>query len=514
MIIDNKYTHVPNEIKDILARCAVDTRFLCHMMFPERFYVDFSPLHDDIFRIIDGGYQKGVVAAPRGIGKTSIVALAKIAQAILFNQKKYVVYVTDSATNAQMQMESLKIELLSNSFIREFFGTVKPERIEGVEEVFSKVAWKANDTIVLPRGDGQQIRGLLYRGRRPDLFVVDDLENKETIMNEDIRKKRKEWFFADLYKATSRVDRDKWQIIYIDTLKHHDSLLQELLDSSEWESVRLQICDEHFTSYAPDFMTDAEIKREMEEYRRLGLLHVFYMEMMNLPVATEIASFQPEYFQHVEKKDVPKNLMKFILVDPAKTIELQADETAIVGAGIDVVNNTLYFLDCEHGHYYPDQMYEKMFQMALSLGTSHLCVEVTSLNEFITYPIRNEISKRGLDMELHELKPRGNESKTSRIGALVPFYRQGHVYHVNTVANDIELQLLSFPRGKKKDIADAFAYLVQILEDGELFFYPSSEAGDFPGGDMDDDDKMDALYLQLENAEHIEPIEDDWQSIY
>ena len=87
-ILDGQFTHVPDDIKNVLARCAVDTRYMANMMFPERFYVDFSPIHKEIFRIIDGPSQKGAVAAPRGLGKTSIVALAKAAQGILFQKHR------------------------------------------------------------------------------------------------------------------------------------------------------------------------------------------------------------------------------------------------------------------------------------------------------------------------------------------------------------------------------------------------------------------------------------------
>jgi len=55
--------------------------------FPERFSLPFADsVHGKIFDLIDGPDQKVAIAAPRGWGKTSIVALALIARYILFRK--------------------------------------------------------------------------------------------------------------------------------------------------------------------------------------------------------------------------------------------------------------------------------------------------------------------------------------------------------------------------------------------------------------------------------------------
>lgn len=62
-------------IKQILAQCAVSTRMTALTFFPERFYMPFAEeVHGKIFDLIDGPEQKVAIAAPRGYGKTSIVA--------------------------------------------------------------------------------------------------------------------------------------------------------------------------------------------------------------------------------------------------------------------------------------------------------------------------------------------------------------------------------------------------------------------------------------------------------
>ncbi|MGW8181380.1 MAG: hypothetical protein ACWGQW_21845, partial [bacterium] len=185
-------------------------------------------VHGKIFDLIDGPSQKVAIAAPRGWGKTSIVALAFMARWILFHLTGFVCYINKSHDAASLQTENLRRELVTNREIRAFFGHFKAERVSGeFEEVFSKKAWVAYDTLVWPRGAGQQVRGVLFKNDRPGLIVIDDLEDPQKIENDDIRKGWYEWLYADVIKAIPRIGpmSKKWKIVYIDTLKHEDSVL-------------------------------------------------------------------------------------------------------------------------------------------------------------------------------------------------------------------------------------------------------------------------------------------------
>jgi hypothetical protein len=122
---------------------------------------------------------------------------------------------------------------------------------------------------------------------------------------------------------------------------------------------------------------------------------------------------------------------------------------------------------------FPDELYEEIFSMAQRIRARVIGLEVTSLNEFITFPIKNEMMKRGKFYELVELHAR--KSKLERIAALVPFYRQGSVYHNKACCGALEAQLLWFPKSKRIDIADAEAYIVPLLEEGSRYFHPTQK---------------------------------------
>jgi len=507
------------ELKQIQSLCSISTRMTAQTYFPERFYMPFAEqVHGEIFKLIDGPERKVAIAAPRGWGKTSIVALALMARYILYNHTGFICYINKSHDAASLQTENLRRELVTNRMIKHHFGDFRHRDASNrdFDESFSKKAWVAYDTLVWPRGAGQQVRGVLFKNDRPGLIVIDDLEDPDKIRNDEIRKQWYEWLYADVIKAVPRLHKN-WKIVYIDTLKHEDSVLQKLLESKEWASVRLEACDDNFKSTAPLFMSDEDIKTEWQEHLDSGQTDVFFRELRNLPISTKDSAFQKDYFHYY---NVPNDMGKdendlklldvdvqnnqhietVVLLDPAKTVKIHSAESAIVGVGIDLMNAKLYVRDIISEKMYPDEIYEAMFTMGTNLGAKVLGIEETSLNEFIRQPIKNQMFKRGTFFELIWLKARGGMKKEHRIKELVPYYRQGYIYHNKACANvaKLEQQLLMFPRSRLWDIMDCLAYIIEMLELGERYFSPKEDPND-----------IEAEYAELD---YDKPME-DWRLV-
>jgi len=484
---------INSEIQDILAECYKDTKVLAKVLFPDLFFSEFSVLHDQIFDLIDSGAKKIAIAAPRGIGKTTI-ARTVAAKGILFRDTNFVSYVSNSASSAELQTENLKRDLLANIEVRKIFGNVKIADSEfQLDDTFAKTSWVAyGNTLVMPRGSGQQVRGLIWGKYRPQLIIIDDFENKDEIMNPEQRKKWKDWFHSDLEKSINRYNND-WRFIYIDTLKHEDALLQELIDSSDWESITLSVCNDKYESLAPSYITTEELKEEVETHKEKGILDIFYMEYMNLPIATEDASFKQGYFKYYNEPELDKSSVEnIIIVDPAKTVKMQSAESAVLGLGINYTTNAIMVRDIVAEKLYPDELYDQMFDMKVRLNAHVMGIEVTGLEEFIKQPIENEMLKRGpsVSCELVWLKARSGpiegqkvvaqeRGKIRRIAALVPYYRQGYIYHNPNCCAQLEAQLLMFPRSKRKDIMDGLAYVIEMMDLGNRYF-------DVPDEDPDD----------------------------
>ena len=167
------------ELVEVFARCRHSNDHLARLMFKDAFYSPMTTLHDQIFEVLDNPEnRKIVIAAPRGIGKTTIAELL-CKRSILYRDKKFIGYMSNSSTSAELISENIKLDLKTNVLVRKFFGDVSQSKVEGIDEKWSQKAWIANGyTFVLPRGAGQQVRGLKWITHRPDLWVIDDLEEQ------------------------------------------------------------------------------------------------------------------------------------------------------------------------------------------------------------------------------------------------------------------------------------------------------------------------------------------------
>jgi len=500
------------DVEEILAQTLSSTEIYGRFFFPEIFFSPFSNLHREITTAIDVGHQRLAIAAPRGFGKTSIIVNGFMSKRILFNLSKYIVYITGSSDLAISQTENLKRELLANELVREVFGRIDANYDEEFKESFSKKSWVSSfGTKVLPRGAGQQVRGILHnfngKNHRPDLIIFDDLEDKELIQSEEQRRKLREWFYSDPLKCVSAYDKD-YIFIYIDTIKHEDSLLEMLLNDPSWHGIRLDICDDEFNTLDPTYMTSEEIRAEYEEHKRQGLEDVFFRERRSIPISTIDRAFKGGYFRYYDEmgdylkigdeKISEKEMVNVIIADPAKTSKLESADSAIVCVGVHRSSQKLFVRQVRSGKFTPSDFYDNLFEMVNWFRAPIFGVEVTGLEDFISQPIRNIMQMKGIISTFLELKARqghAEKGKVLRIRELVPYYERGLIFHNKPQTQKLETQLLSFPRSKYWDVMDALAYINQIIdrEEGRLLFEPMDFEPDPDESEFDELDNDPAL---------------------
>lgn len=493
------------DLQEVLLGCYQHSEVAAKTLFPGRFSRAFDRAHRQMFEVIDDdSVQKIVIAAPRGIGKTSIANLLTPARHTLFKKSRYIVPVSASATLAVQQSENLKRELTQNTMIKKLFGDIRTDS-------FSKEQWVANiageDVCIMPRGAGQQVRGMLYKDYRPDLIIIDDLEDSEKVASAEQRAKLKEWFFGDLLNCVDR-SKNNYRYIYLDTLKHELSLLNELLEMPGWVAVRLELCDDNLISYFPNFMPSSEVQKLYQDYHAAGKIDTFYREYRNQANAGgEDAVFQSRFFKYYEESDFELNNDPFVenilLLDPARTANMASAETGIIVPAINTANNCIFVRDVLGKKLHPHEMYDEVCNRIEQFNIRVMGVEVTGLHEFITHPLRNELARRNLNVEVIELHARGGvdeKGKVARIKSLAHYYRLGLIYHNKSVTAPLEAQLLSFPRARRWDIMDAFGYLPEILERGDRFMRPFE-------GEIESVDEVNEEMALLTEWDDMLPIE-------
>jgi len=497
-------TYSESEIDDILFYCLTDTKLFAKVFFPERFHLPFSPNHDKMFEVMDNDVPMTCIIAPRGCGKTTLWNLVYPAKQILFRTRNFMQLLSHTATQAERDAGDLKFELLTNENILAVWDSIKPQnsqKVEGMLGEFSKQAWQSSvdrdkkgrirhrGTFILPRGWGQQVRGIKFGRFRPDVLSFDDIEGTEEVMSEDQRKKLIDWFYADCLPAVQDADtlskgEFPWKVIVNGTLLHEDSLLASLRDDPEWECLQLELCNDKLESTWPEYKSTENIKKLYKKYESAGKLDIFNREFRGIPISEATRKFKKDYFQYYTEDELigKPGLESIVIVDPARTTEEDSCDTAIVCWTFDSLSGYLYMRDVVNAKLLPDDIYLKTAEMAKAFNCTTIGIETTGLGEFIRQPFQNFLIRWGYTFDFVDLKSKGMKNeKLNRISALLPYYRQGRIKHKKTCCTVLEQQLLNFPFSKRLDVMDAAAYIIEMLHLGERFFTPidaSDEVGE------------------------------------
>ena len=491
---------IDKETEEILYECYKHTAMFCKVFMPKTFYKPFSKGHADVFKLLDDErIQKLVIAMPRGWGKTSIINKAYPAKKIVFRDRHYIIPISSTGSSAIEFSENLKMELLSNEDLLPVFG---PIRTSGFGQgSFSTLEWVTSTGIkVMPRGAGQQIRGRQFGNYRPDLYIVDDLEDDEAVESEERREKLKKWFLSAVKNSVEMSD-PKWRIIVIGTILHEDSLLANLLDEEkypDWRRIKLELCDDDFVSNWPEHISNEQCYSIYKEFKDAGQSDIFYREFRNIPIALDEQGFKPEYFKDYNEDDPDlhsSDSESIILSDPAKTMKKGSAKTAVVGITVNVRKHKMWIRDVVKEQLTPDQLYNEMLDMAERLGALVLAPEVTALHEYITFPLRNAMHARGVNYIIIEVNPREGKRGAKRSAGLIPWYRGGHVFHNRTSCMSLEKNLLQWPKPSEWDEIDAASGIVYVLEEGERYFTP--EGGETP-------EEIEKEYKEIENEPGLE----------
>jgi len=183
---------------------------------------------------------------------------------------------------------------------------------------------------------------------------------------------------------------------------------------------------------------------------------------MNSPVAPSDADFKRQWFKYYETADIKGlDMNRYTFVDPAISLDKQADYSAIVTVGVDQYSN-LYILDIVRERLKPDELIEEIFRTFERWHPQSIGIEEVGFQKTLRYTLKKEEEIRKRWLNIVELRPDGR-NKEQRIRGLQPQYASGKVLHNRDLVYNIYLEdeLLRFPRGKHDDTCLAGETLIK-----------------------------------------------------
>ena len=417
--------------------------------------------HKEMWEACTSDAKKVAIAAPRSHAKSTAITHAYILAMMLFREKAFCLLISDTEGQASEFLGDIRAELEENEALQEKFGL----RMPLLKSTETNIICQFNDGgkfRIQAKGSEQKVRGIKWRGKRPDLIVIDDAENDEIVMNPERRKKFRLWFMKALVPCGSK----SCSIRMVGTILHLDSMLQRLLDDKTWKHLFYEACDSKFENPLwPEQFSSEELREIYESYKEQNDPEGFSQEYRNRPVSIEDAFFNKDYFFDFERdgdRALLPNLEYFAAADFAISEKETADYTAIVVGGMSP-EGILHIVEVKTGRWDAMQIIDELLSTQKMYSINTWIFESVKIDKAIGPFLEKEMQKRGVYMHIHKETP--TQSKTMRAASIRAMHKSGAIRYDHNASwysefyDELMMVGESGPRGRHDDMFDAFAYI-------------------------------------------------------
>jgi hypothetical protein len=421
------------------------------------------------------------IASPRESAKSTILTFLFPAHQIAFKRKHLIILIQSNLAKAVRSLETIKKEFRENRLL------IDDYRIEFRKDNESDTIFKHRDgfeveVICAGREQIGGLRGSKFGAYRPDLVLIDDVEDDEMVRNPERR--------ADLQRVFDDVvmllgKDESAQVVVVGTILHDDSQLAKLIDRRQYFEFRKLLYRGRNKLADGSYKSLWEYKWTVDDLNLMEKENPvkFAKEIQNDPSTGLMQDICVEDFRtwHIDAGEYVlldnygritsrgdlRSCKAAIACDLAWDDTRQSDYNAIVPAYLtpqaDILIEDYIF---EKG-VRPDRLEEIIFTMEAKLrGITGQPVpigfEKAKYEKIMQYLLKLAMRKRNKALWFKPLQW-DNDKITRIITRLQPRYKQHMIYHKKGMG-DLEAQLTRIRSAAHDDLADAVQGLVQLLE--------------------------------------------------
>lgn len=450
--------------------------------------------------------ETDATAAPRGEAKSTLVTQLFTLWCIVNGFKHYPVIVMDSIDQAYPMLEAIKAELEFNPRLAMDF----PEACGQGRVWQAGTIVTANDIKVQVAGSGKKLRGLRHGPYRPDLAILDDIENDEQVRNPEQRDKLEAWLKKTVLPLGG--PGVKFDVIYIGTILHYDSVLNRTLNNKLWHTARFKaiiqwpdnmalwdrweelllndgeaVADAFYEANKAEMVKGSQVSWAARPLVALMKIRArdghatFDSEYQNDPVAGDNAPFAGCINFWVNR--LPSWLF-YGAIDPSMgKAGASRDPSAILVGGFNRETMVLNVVEALIKKRLPD----KIISDAIELQRQYRCIlwvaETVQFQEFLYMELVKRAAAAGVPMPARGIKP--NADKQLRIESLQPYCQNKQILLHPSQTTLID-QLRHFPKADHDDGPDGLHMLWMAATSGMARtdgFQAASRRGAFGGDD-------------------------------
>lgn len=435
-----------------------------HLWFFNIYFSDYvscpaAPFHRKFFEITeDESISMAVLVSFRGSAKSTIMTTSYPLWAIMGRQRKrLVVIVGRTQRQTKLMIDNLKRELESNPVLYKDMGPFKEQDGDlGAYTLY--LPWY--DAKIVAVSMEQTIRGIRHGKHRPELILLDDVEDMESVKTLEGRDKIYNWISSEVLPAGQLNTR----VICIGNLLHEDSLLMRLkrkIQNKELDAVFMEIplIDDDGNITWPGMYPNMEVVEKKR--KQIVDKYAWHREFLLRIVSDKGRLVLPEWIHtYNDIKDVVKGndyrTLVLTSIDPAISKKDDACKTAMVSFKVFNSRERLKIIVLPHPINERLTMSEiidtaKSISKTLGKGfeTALVVEEVGMQKAFIQELSRLNSPVRGFPVYGHD--------KRSRLNVVSHLIEDGTVIFPEKGCEELINQIVNFDTEKYHDLADAFS---------------------------------------------------------
>lgn len=447
-----------NEEKVLKVMCEKNLLFFTRYIFKENTRRNFtvSPhfvlIADALMKVIEGKTKRLIINIPPRYGKTELAVKNFIAYGLAINPQSKFIHISYSDDLALDNSSQAKEYVESDAF-QKFWQMKLKKDAQGKKKWFNEEGGGVYAT-----ASGGAITGFGAGVSDSNNFsgaiIIDDPLKPDDAISEVKRKSVNERYNSTI---RSRVNDSNTPIIVIMQRLHEDDLSGFLLNGGsgeEWEHLCLPALDSNNNPLYPEKHSFEELEqiRQANRYNFAG-------QYMQLPAPEEGGEWKKEWFQIVDKKEVPINSLKWeMLIDGAYTKNTANDPTGFQ-IGAKWGNNYVIYSSIDKYLEMPDLLkFIPNHIQASDIKVSLILVEPKASGKSLQQMVK---STTGLNIA--EIKTDFvNNSKIENARTCSSFIEGGRVFLIKGNWNESFLtQVGTFPNAKHDEHVDLTCYGIE-----------------------------------------------------
>lgn len=482
--LDNESDYDPNARPDTVEAVTTRADVIKALEHDGEFFIDFF-LHDELSSpvpffhygeiwplLTNTAMQRVLLAIPRDHAKTTLSKLC-VVWYFLFTNHRFCVYLSNTNTIAKNACRDIIGYFKTPNFVATY-GQVKMIKDSETESLWifeiPMPNGRVKTCILRAIGANQQMRGINIDNQRPDIAIVDDVEDNENTDSPVLQKKLDKWIFGPFIKALAR----RKKIIWLGNMLQKTSLLARLSLREKWNPVVFgalvkDVATGLLRPLWPERWPLDELIEDYLEYQELGLLETWMCEMMNMPGhGKDGFTVQQMNFRPIPLEDEIQ--AAWLALDPAFGENATNDDSSIT---VHVLPKDGPAMVVEHvtGKYSETELFDHMYRLGAKWNAWVWGIEAVAAQKVLITLFKLLLAGK-LSNHLVEMIPLTagkGDPKIARIKAWVAMMAAGE-YAVYEGAVEITTQLVDYNMTKKSnrdDLIDSCAYGPQMLVEYE-----------------------------------------------